>query len=423
MRNVWLTKVAGDIAFLLSGLALGLGLGTTQGQGAASPGIVFNKSFEGASLGTIETLGETQFRCHVEGQYDEHGHNRQASWYYFQMSRVQGRDITLTMTDFVGEYNGKPGACPMNSVIIPVFSYDNLSWEHFPSMTWDDQKKEATLRLTPQKDTIWVAHVPPYPHSRVLSLLQELKSRPSILEEVIGRTVQGRDLHLVTVTDFDKPDSKKKTVWLITRQHAWEAGTSFVMEGALRFISSDDDGARRLRQQLVFKFMPTMDPDGCAGGKVRFNANGYDLNRHWDEVDLRHKQLLEKMPEIWYGKKAILTYVDSGHLIDLMINLHNDEMPEYIGSQISDEPAKRRAEGLFKALTANTLFDPGKELSTGEPPDHTTNYLYQERRIPVLTMELRIGPSQKLGRQPTVQDRLTFGRQLVIATAEAVLAE
>jgi murein tripeptide amidase MpaA len=72
-------------------------------------------------------------------------------------------------------------------------------------------------------------------------------------------------------------------VWLIARQHAWEAGTSFVMEGALRFVTSDDPRARALRERIVFKFVPMMAQDGVARGKVRFNLNGYDVNRHWDD--------------------------------------------------------------------------------------------------------------------------------------------
>src|SRR6266498_2467762 len=79
------------------------------------PVITFNKNFEGGALGKIEKLGDAQFRCFVEGQHDEHGRNRQANWYYFRMEGVQGRDVTLTLTDFIGEYNAKPGACPMNA--------------------------------------------------------------------------------------------------------------------------------------------------------------------------------------------------------------------------------------------------------------------------------------------------------------------
>jgi len=60
--------------------------------------ITFNFNFEGASLGSIEKLSDTTFRCHVEGQHDERGHNRQASWFFFRMDHVKGREIVLTLT-------------------------------------------------------------------------------------------------------------------------------------------------------------------------------------------------------------------------------------------------------------------------------------------------------------------------------------
>ena len=65
------------------------------------------------------------------------------------MDGVQNREVTLTLTDFVGEYNDKPGACPMNADTVPVFSYDDDHWQHFAAMAWDDQKKEATIADKP----------------------------------------------------------------------------------------------------------------------------------------------------------------------------------------------------------------------------------------------------------------------------------
>ena len=390
------------------------------GAAASAGEVTFNKNFEGGALGKIEALSETKFRCHIEGQHDERGRNRQANWYYFRMGGVIGRRVTLTLTDFVGEYNNRPGSCPMNADTVPVFSYDNERWEHFPAMTWDDNKKEATLEIQSDRDRIWIAHVPPYTHGRLLRLLEELDRLPTARVEVIGKTVQGRDLHLVTVADFEKPGPR--TVWLQARQHAWETGTSYVMEGALRFITSDDPQARALRDKGVFKFTPMMDPDGCANGKVRFNANGYDVNRHWDEVDLWRKEFLQRMPEIWYVKKAIFAYMDSERKIDLMLNLHNTETAEYMDTQADDEPTRRLMERFFEALASRTSFEPSRKLRFNDGPSNTTNWLWKERRVPVLLMEQRIGTSQKLGRRPTVQDRLTFGRELIAVMAETVAA-
>jgi hypothetical protein len=390
------------------------------GAAAGAGEITFNKNFEGGALGKIEAVGETEFRCHVDGQHDERGRNRQANWYYFRMDGVLGRKVKLTLKDFVGEYNDRPGSCPMNADTIPVFSYDNERWEHFPAMAWDDQKKEAALQFVGERDRIWIAHVPPYPHARLLRLLEELDRLPTARVEVIGKTVQQRDLHLVTVANFEGPGTR--TVWLQARQHAWETGTSYVMEGALRFITSDDPQARALRDKVVFKFTPMMDPDGCANGKVRFNANGYDVNRHWDEVDLWRKEFLLRMPEIWYVKKAIFACMDSERKIDLMLNLHNTETAEYMDTQADHEPTRKLMQRFFEALVAKTSFDPSRELRFNDGPANTTNCLWKERRVPVLLMEQRIGTSPKFGRRPTVQDRLAFGKQLIVVMAETVAA-
>lgn len=382
--------------------------------------VVFNTNFEGGSLGKIEVLADGRIRCAVLGQYDEHGRNRQANWYYFRMDGVRDREITLTLTDFVGEYNGKPGACAMNAETIPVFSDDDEHWRHFPAMTWDDVKKEATLTFRPARDRIWIAHTPPYTHARLLRLLEQVDRSPSARVEVIGKTARGRDLHLVTATNFDRPDDGKRTVWLQARQHAWESGTSYVMEGAIRFILSDEAPARDLRDRVVFKFIPMLDPDGCATGKVRFNANGYDVNRHWDEVDLRRKEFLERMPEIWYAKKAILAQMDSGRPIDLMLNLHNTETAEYLDSQAADAPTRSLMSRFFDTLVASTTFDPNQPLRLADRPDHTTNSLYHERKVPVMLMEQRISVSKKLGRRLAVEDRLAFGGQLIAVMGQAV---
>ena len=388
------------------------------GAAAGAAQITFNTNFEGGALGKIEAAGETEFRCYVQGQHDERGRNRQANWYYFRIDGVRERKVTVTLTDFVGEYNDRPGSCPMNADTVPVFSYDNERWEHFPSMAWDEQKKEATLQFEGKHDRIWIAHVPPYTYSRLLRLLEELDRLPTARVEVIGKTVQQRDLHLVTVANFEKPGTR--TVWLQARQHAWETGTSCVMEGALRFITSDEPQPRALRDKVVFKFTPMMDPDGCANGKVRFNANGYDVNRHWDEVDLWRKEFLRRMPEIWYVKRAIFACMDSERKIDLMLNLHNTETTEYMATQVAAEPAQKLMQRFYDALVAKTSFDPNQQLRFNDTPANTTNCLWKERRVPVLLMEQRIGTSLKLGRRPTVDDRLAFGRQLIVVMAETV---
>jgi hypothetical protein len=380
--------------------------------------IRLHANFEGGSIGTIEKLGETSYRCHIKGQQNQEARNRQASWFYFEIDGARGRELTLTMTDYVGEYNGKPGACPMGPDLVPVFSLDGVTWNDVPSVVWDDKTKEAAIKLQADCDTIWLAHVPPYTHNRLKTLISEIDQSPDVLVEVIGKSVQGRDLHMITVTSVNVPDQGKPTIWLQARQHAWEAGTSYVMEGALRFIISNDAQAQSLRDRFIFKFTPMVDPDGSANGEVRFNANRFDVNRHWDEVNLRDKKFLKWMPEIWYHKKAIYQYLESGHTIDLMINLHNTETSEFIDTMANDPKSRDLVTLLNERLVSQTSFRPSRPAGLGVARDSSANVMHAEKGLLILLMEQRISRDPKSGKTPTIEGRRQFGAKLVQVMAQ-----
>lgn len=413
------------ISFAATALAQPTTAPATQPSDPATA-IRISTAFEGGSIGRVEVLGPGELRLHVAGQHDERGRNRQASWYYFRLDRVRGRDLKLTLTDFVGEYNDKPGAVPMGPDIVPVISTDGRAWQHVPddAATWDDAAKELTLTLRhardfPEADTVWIAHVPPYTPRDLAALLEEVgRSRHAVIE-VIGKTVRGRDIHMVTVTDRATPLEDKRGVFLQARQHAWEAGTSWVMEGALRFITSDDPSAVELRKTTVFRFIPMVDVDGCIAGGVRFNVHGYDVNRHWPVVTLQDPEHLRLMPEIWYTKKAILAAAAQRPGIDLMVNMHNTETGEYLETQAREEKQVQRLNRLYDLLVERTSFEPSRKFGVSVVPSMTSTSLATQHGVPIALMEQRIATSKKLGRRPTTEDRLKFGRDLLAAMAEA----
>ena len=67
--------------------------------------VSLHTNFEAGSLGKVESLSPTHFRCAVKGEVDQKGRNRQASWYYFRLDDAVGREITLDLVDLMGEYN------------------------------------------------------------------------------------------------------------------------------------------------------------------------------------------------------------------------------------------------------------------------------------------------------------------------------
>jgi murein tripeptide amidase MpaA len=378
-------------------------------------------NFEGGNIGKVEQVSPTHLRCAVAGQSDQDGRNRQANWYYFELRNLPRATVTLDLVNLAGEYNYRSPAYSVTKKTRPVYSYDGVAWSHFSDeqVSWNDKESHLTLRFEPSQDHIWIAHVPPYTNQDLTRLLDSFGASPWLKVETVGRTVKDRAMPLVTITNPETPEPRKKVVWLMFRQHAWETGSSWVGDGAIRFLLSDRPDARRIRDENIFKIFPMADPDGVALGGVRFNQNGYDLNRNWDTIDAR------TMPEIAAQRKAILDWVDSGHPLHLFLSLHNDEGNEYI-----EAPAAWHALGerLWQILNDTTTFNPtsrlrdaGETTTPGKPGRMQVNQgLFHDRKLPAMLMEQTVDFDPKLGHCPTVADRQEFGAGLVRAMAAAV---
>ncbi len=384
--------------------------------------VVFSSDFAGGS-GRAELAAPTHLRLHVEGEADQDGRNRQANWYYFRLDGVAGEQLTIDLVDLVGEYNYNPGSHGVDRNTYPVYSYDNRTWRHFSAVEWNEEQIEMRLRLRPERDTLWIAHVPPYTVSHLERLAADLGAHPHLERASAGKTVEGRDMPLWTISDPGIPISEKKAVWLMFRQHSWESGSSWAGDGAIRFLLSDDPTAVRMRREVVWKIFPMADPDGVERGGVRFNTNGYDLNRNWDAVDVK------LMPEIAAQRSAIAAWLESGRTVDLFLSLHNTETSEYL-----EGPAEfRELTGRFRRnLIAMTAFNPtrpeardaGVSTTPGLKGRMSVNQgLHAEFGIPAMLMEQMIAFNARLGGFPTIEDRRRFGAGLARSAWRSMSAE
>ncbi len=384
---------------------------------AACSGLRVSSDFEGGSVGRWEAVRSDLLRCAVAGQADKDGRNRQASWYCFRVDGAHRGRLEIVMEDLVGEYDYKPGSICLRGDTPPLISYDQRTWTHLKEVRFDDAAKTMTLVVEPEKSTFWIAHIEPYTVSRLDAVLDRVRSHPDVRLETLGKTVEGRDLRLLTVTDRRVPEGTKPTVWLMARQHAWESGTSFVAEGFLLYLLSED--GEDLRQRAVWKILPMMDPDGVARGGVRFNRNGYDVNRNWDSCDPADPASRRLMPEIAAAKQAL-----SSERVDLFLTLHNQEVGGWLSGSEAFPGVAARLFAILKKDTICALADAGPRPPGARPaPGRFTVYqwLTLERKAPAFLLEQGIAPDAKLRRLPVAGDRLSFGRELARSLGRVAL--
>lgn len=101
---------------------------------------------------------------------------------------------------------------------------------------------------------------------------------------------QNRRLELITIDNVKKPervDPKNlvRVIVVIARVHPGESPSSFVVQGLIEFLASANHPISKiLRENVVFKIIPMLNPDGVFLGNNRCNVVGHDLNRSWNHI-------------------------------------------------------------------------------------------------------------------------------------------
>ena len=110
-----------------------------------------------------------------------------------------------------------------------------------------------------------------------IKVIEEIQSRPEnkneqniiFKKEILGKSLSGVDIPILTITDFSENSKRKKTVLLSARLHPGETHSSWLVHGLIRFLCSEDYRAQELRRRAVFKIVPMLNPDGVIIGNTR----------------------------------------------------------------------------------------------------------------------------------------------------------
>ncbi|CDW76472.1 zinc carboxypeptidase family protein [Stylonychia lemnae] len=150
------------------------------------------------------------------------------------------------------------------------------------------------------------------------------------------KTLGGIDIPLVTITNhlekFNKDiasniqqsqTNDKQYVFIISRVHPGETNSSYLIHGIIQYLLSKDKIANYLRDNLVFKIIPMINPDGVVVGNNRTSFLGRDMNRSYDNPSeqlnpetFSVKQIIndiikqQKLDKYMYGGSKILAIFD-----------------------------------------------------------------------------------------------------------------
>ncbi len=203
-------------------------------------------------------------------------------------------------------------------------SYDKVTWFLVPTKF---DGRVMTIEHKPEHNTVFYAYFAPYSYERHLEFIHNIQFSPLVGYESIGRTVEGRELDLLTIGD-ENPQRKK--IWIIARQHPGESQVSFFMEALIhRLTDIDDPVTRSLLNEAVFYVVPFINPDGAMAGNLRANAAGKNLNREWATPDPH------LAPEVFH----ILNKMEEKG-VDMNLDIHADEgLPYNFISSIEGIPS------------------------------------------------------------------------------------
>jgi murein tripeptide amidase MpaA len=196
-----------------------------------------------------------------------------------------------------------------------VASYDRQRWFRVPTR-FDGER--LVIEHAPRTNDVVYAYFAPYPLDRHLRLIKRAARVPWARAEVLGRSVEGRDMTLLTFGDAGQGGGKLR-LWVTARQHPGETMAEWFAEGLVdRLCDGDDPTVQAILARATVHVVPNMNPDGSIHGNLRANAAGVNLNRAWLAPDAAES------PEV-LGVRARM--LETG--VDLFLDVHGDERNPY----------------------------------------------------------------------------------------------
>ncbi|CAL6028063.1 Cytosolic_carboxypeptidase 6 [Hexamita inflata] len=261
-----------------------------------SPSIAFDANFESGNLASAERVNEFEYDLFIQPDIS----TTTRMWFYFRCQSVPLNQPILF--NIVGINKSNTTFSTQQRII--VRSTSRSKWQRLPSTQqfYTNSSKHRCYSSFPilsfsfqfeVQEEYFFAFGYPYTYSMLQKFIARIAdhSLPFVSIDSLGKSSQDRDMTCITIgrpSVFSKYYNDKRpetmhTVMITARTHAGEFPGSYICHGILEFMLSNNPKAKFLRNNVQFKIVPMVNPDGVFSGYYRTNSNGYDLNRNFYE--------------------------------------------------------------------------------------------------------------------------------------------
>lgn len=256
-----------------------------------------------------------------DDNFDESLAAKYRNWFYINIDNVSTYDTT---TIFV-RGSGWPAR-----FLLPVFSYDGLTWHRFNNneVIADKSTKVGkryffNMKLKKKFDynRVTVARYYPYTYEKLISFLYKYYSDKFIKESVIGLSPKNNPIKKLTITNPYNM-KKKKHIWIHSRTHPSETPTSFMIEGIIDELLKPEN--RQFLSDIVVHIVPMLNVDGVKANNSRRSPLGYDIERQWIRDTHDSTQLIPNVAkEVQILRQTINDLKETGANLIMALNLHS----------------------------------------------------------------------------------------------------
>jgi len=252
--------------------------------------------------------------------------------FYFRLDNCRDRKISLRIDGYGPNRQQIPSVTPyggddtFNEKFILMYStdYQGHDWKPYEKAeyAYDADSASLTAEFTPGTDSIYFAWAVPWTMRNLQGLINRWEESEFFSWRTIGKSLEGRPIQALSITDFKVNNKQKKAVWITGTQHAYEMAAGPVTEGILNRLLDGSPGSGELLKNYVYNIIPLVNPDGVTRGGYRYNMHDIDLNRNWDNLkgDDWDREISE--PEVACVKDAIDEWVESYGTLDLFFDFH-----------------------------------------------------------------------------------------------------